>query len=47
VENKAVIANGENPIQMVDVVVLSNSDRNWRLVAIPLRGLLWDGLVQR
>ena len=35
VENKTIIANGENLIQMVDVAILSNSDRNWRLVAVP------------
>lgn len=35
VENTAVIANGENLIQTVDVVILSNSDRKWRFVAVP------------
>lgn len=45
VENKALIANGENLIQMVDVVILSNSDRNWRLVAVPFGdcyGIAWS-----
>jgi len=35
VENKTVIANGENLVQTVDVVILSNSDREWRFVAVP------------
>ncbi len=33
VENQAVITNGYDVIQTVDVVILSNSDRKWRFVA--------------
>lgn len=45
VENKAVITDGENLIQAIDVVVLSNSDRKWRFLAVPCgecAGLEWS-----
>lgn len=35
VENQAVIKNGLDLIQTVDVAILSNSDRKWRFVAVP------------
>ena len=45
VENKAVITDGENLIQTIDVVVLSNSDRKWRFLAVPFgecAGMEWS-----
>lgn len=45
VENKAVITDGENLIQTIDVVVLSNSDRKWRFLAVPFGecvGMEWS-----
>lgn len=45
VENKSLIFNGNSLIQAVDVVILSNSDRKWRFVAIPFEncaGLEWS-----
>ncbi len=45
VENKALIANGEHLIQTIDVVILSNSDRKWRFIAIPFgecAGMEWS-----
>ncbi|MGE5605208.1 MAG: hypothetical protein ACM3YE_05895 [Bacteroidota bacterium] len=44
-ENKAVITNSEDLIQTIDVVVLSNSDRKWRFVAVPFgecAGVEWS-----
>ncbi len=45
VENKAVVVNGDGLVQAVDVVILSNSDRKWRFVAIPFEnytGMEWS-----
>lgn len=45
VENKAVITDGENLIQAIDVVILSNSDRKWRFLAVPFgeyTGMEWS-----
>jgi hypothetical protein len=45
VENRSVISKGDNLIQTIDVVILSNSDRKWRFVAIPYgdcNGVEWS-----